>query len=210
MSQTAGLGKRAENRRQRRSEFMRLGAQAFLEKGLRDATMEDVAEKIGVSKVVLYRYFTSKDDMVDAILAQMVQRLIEVDRLPWTGYEDSIRQSVAVAWEDPAAFVLLARDARYDKAYAHHHFQAWQSIADRLTKAFLDLGVDEAHARMSGEAMTSYVINAEAYWLEHGRPEDDERFAEWAATGTRALDKAWRGAFGVDNKSAELSLELVK
>lgn len=191
-----GTGKRADKRRARKAEFMREAAKVFLRAGLRDATMDDVAAQIGVSKVVLYRYFASKEELVDAILEQMTESLLEADRKPWQGYEDSIMNSVSVAWEDPAAFLLLARDAKSDPVFGRHHRAVWEGVADRLTKAFEGFGLKADHARMSGEAMTSYVINAEVHWIEHGAPERDREFAEWASAGTHALDRQWRKQYG--------------
>jgi AcrR family transcriptional regulator len=40
----------------------------FSEKGYHDATMDDIAERIGVSKAALYQYFESKEDLYRAIL----------------------------------------------------------------------------------------------------------------------------------------------
>ena len=194
----SGMGKRAEKRRARKGEFMKAAAKVFLDMGLRDATMDDVAAGVGVSKVVLYRYFASKEDLVDSILEQMTRRLLHVDRLPWEGYEAAILRSVAVAWEDPAAYILLAREAGTDNVFRHHHETIWTSVADRLIAAFEGFGLDSEHARMSGEAMTAYVISVIIHWLQNGSPDRDEAFATWAAAGTHAMDRQWRKLYGRD------------
>src|SRR5207245_9796354 len=41
--------------------------QVLGEKGYRQATMDDVAKKLGVSKGALYLYFASKDELFEAI-----------------------------------------------------------------------------------------------------------------------------------------------
>lgn len=41
--------------------------QVFAEKGYRQATMDDVAKKLGVSKGALYLYYASKDELFEAI-----------------------------------------------------------------------------------------------------------------------------------------------
>jgi AcrR family transcriptional regulator len=192
MTKTAGLGKRAEHRLARRAEFIAEAAKVFLEFGLRDATMDDVAAKLGVSKVVVYRYFSSKEDLVDSILVNMTNKLLEQDRLPFAGYNASLKRAIQIAREDPAAFLLLARDAKSDPIFTCHHKAVWQGVTDRLVGTYLDFGMNEFYARMSGEALMSYSLNVQVYWIEHGCAERDEEFEIWAAAGLKALDQQWR------------------
>lgn len=192
VTKVAGLGKRAEHRLARRAEFIAEAAKVFLEFGLRDATMDDVAAKLGVSKVVVYRYFSSKEDLVDSILVNMTGKLLEQDRLPFAGYKTSLNRSIKVAREDPAAFLLLARDAKSDPIFSCHHQAVWQGVTDRLVRTYADFGMDEFYARMSGEALMSYSLNVQVYWIEHGCVERDEEFEAWAAAGLKALDQQWR------------------
>lgn len=200
MTKVSGLGKRAEHRRARKAEFIAEAAKVFLELGLRDATMDDVAAQLGVSKVVVYRYFTSKEDLVDSILGNMTAKLLEQDRLPFAGYETALRRTTRVAREDPAAFLLLARDAKIDPVFSYHHKAVWQSVTQRLVQAYLDFGMNEHYARMSGEAMMAHILNVQVYWIEHGTAEGDEEFEAWAAAGVKALDRQWRADYTVPVK----------
>lgn len=195
MAKRSGLNKRAEHRRARKAEFIKEAAKVFLELGLRDATMDDVAAHLGVSKVVVYRYFTSKEDLVDSILENMTMKLLEQDRLPFAGYETALRRTTRVAREDPAAFLLLARDAKFDPVFSCHHRAVWEGVTERLVQAFRDWGLDDHYARMSGEAMMAYVLNVQVHWIEHGSAERDEEFEAWAAQGAHALDRQWRKSY---------------
>ena len=53
---------RAE-RRDARQELLRAAADVFAERGFRDASIDEVAERAGYSKGAVYWHFESKDDL---------------------------------------------------------------------------------------------------------------------------------------------------
>ena len=56
-----------EYKEEARGRILEAAKKVFDEKGYRQATMDDVAKKIGVSKGALYLYFASKEDIFGAI-----------------------------------------------------------------------------------------------------------------------------------------------
>jgi AcrR family transcriptional regulator len=52
-------------------------ASAFAEQGFHRATMDSVAERAGVAKPTIYRYFESKQELFEATVAAECERLIE-------------------------------------------------------------------------------------------------------------------------------------
>jgi AcrR family transcriptional regulator len=56
-----------EYKEEARSRIVNAANQVFGEKGYRQATMDDVAKKLGVSKGALYLYFASKEELFEAI-----------------------------------------------------------------------------------------------------------------------------------------------
>lgn len=56
-----------EYKEEARTRILEGANRVFAEKGYRNATMEDVAKKIGVSKGALYLYFPSKEELFEAI-----------------------------------------------------------------------------------------------------------------------------------------------
>src|SRR5918911_2622448 len=66
-------GRRArwtEHRRARREELVIAAVEAVRMAGPAFA-VEDVARSAGVSKTVIYRYFSDKDELIDAVLARI-------------------------------------------------------------------------------------------------------------------------------------------
>ena len=56
-----------EYKEEARTRILTAANQVFGEKGYRQATMDDVAKKLGVSKGALYLYFASKEELFEAI-----------------------------------------------------------------------------------------------------------------------------------------------
>lgn len=53
----------------------------FASKGIKDTTMEDIAQAIGKGKSTLYYYFTSKETLFEAVLQQEIKKLIRELRI---------------------------------------------------------------------------------------------------------------------------------
>jgi AcrR family transcriptional regulator len=121
--QTAGMtdGRRSrwtEHRRARREELVVAGLDAVRLAGP-EFSVDDVARAAGVSKTVIYRYFSDKDELVDAVLEQvatavLLPRLLGELAIERAGDLQRLRSVVA-------AFVQFVEDepALYRFAYAH-------------------------------------------------------------------------------------------
>ncbi len=57
-------------------------SQVFSEKGYYETRMEDIAERLGVSKRTLYLYFKSKEDLFKAMCAEAPQAIREMLQAP--------------------------------------------------------------------------------------------------------------------------------
>ena len=56
----------------------------FLQYGIRSVSMDDIVSQLGISKKTVYRYFTDKDELVDAVLDDEIKK----------GQQDCIQCSV--------------------------------------------------------------------------------------------------------------------
>lgn len=66
---------------ERRSQLLDVGARLFAAKPYDEVLMEDVAERAGISRALLYRYFPNKRDLFAAIYQQAADRLLEQTEL---------------------------------------------------------------------------------------------------------------------------------
>src|SRR3954447_6219529 len=108
----------------RRESILRAAASAFADKGFADTSMDDVAAAAGISRLIVYRHFESKESLYVAVLERVSSRLAQV-LAEHLGFEDGTgRAAVAavmeVGREDPAAFTLLWRHAARESRFAEH------------------------------------------------------------------------------------------
>lgn len=77
---------------ERRARLLAVGAQLFAQHPYEDVLMEDVAERAGVSRALLYRHFAGKRDLFAAVFEQASDRLLE--RVPLDRPGDLLGQLV--------------------------------------------------------------------------------------------------------------------
>ena len=61
-----------------RSAILMAAKELFASRGYRGVTMDDIAHRRGMSKRTLYKYFASKEEIADNVVAQMVAELSPV------------------------------------------------------------------------------------------------------------------------------------
>ena len=104
-----------EGYRSKQREVVRVAAEVFQEKGFNSATLRDVADGLGMDRATLYLYIDSKDELLRAIVEQLVLDLAdEVRRIaagPRTAAEKLGQVIHAImdtyASNRPFAFVFL-------------------------------------------------------------------------------------------------------
>jgi AcrR family transcriptional regulator len=114
-------GRRArwtEHRRARREEFVGAAVEAVRRAGP-DFAVDEVARQARVSKTVIYRYFSDKDELIDAVLERISSTILLprlLGELAVDRSDDRERLRAVIA-----AFVALIEEepALYRFAYAH-------------------------------------------------------------------------------------------
>lgn len=111
----------AEIRDSRREEILRAALRVFAERGLKSATVSDIAREAGISHGLLYHYFASKHALIDALFDQKIDRLraisaeaVATDGSVATRLERALELMIVEAESDPdlALFVTQAMTSR--------------------------------------------------------------------------------------------------
>jgi AcrR family transcriptional regulator len=182
-------------RHERREGILRAAATAFARTGFADTSMEDVAAEAGITKLIVYRHFGTKEELYRAVLEQVSQRQAQVfldGLLEGTTASLGLRTFLTVAREQPDGFVLLWRHA-----YREPQFAAY-------AREFRDKAVEVARAPLASvltarpelaawapQAFIDQMVSMVLAWLEHGRPEDDDELLTTGTAGLRAMVAAW-------------------
>ncbi len=126
MSLTALAPAPASTRRRRKEarpdELIDAALELFVERGFAATRAEDVAHRAGVSKGTLYLYFSSKEDLLRAVIRERVSTQIEATAKRFEGYDGSsveLLLKVASKWwldvlESPASgvFKIIVTEVR--------------------------------------------------------------------------------------------------
>lgn len=185
------------DRTARRESILRAAAVAFADKGFAATSMDDVAAAAGITKLIVYRHFDSKEALYDAALERVSERLKEEILAGVTeGRTTSVgaRALLTVAREDPAGFNLLWRHAVREAQFAGHA-ETVRQRGVRLADALLTgMGVSDTRVRRwAASTIVSYLVAAVLHWMEEGTPARDAEFAAMIGRSLPALVDAWTG-----------------
>jgi AcrR family transcriptional regulator len=185
--------KRLLPRRERRAAIIRGAASAFARSGYAGTSMEDVAAASGITKLIVYRNFESKEVLYRAVLEAVSRRLIDVyrDDVRAGRRPAGVRSLLTVAREEPSGFVLLwVHATREDQfaAYAADH----RSLAVEATRRLLAERLrDVEMLHWASEALVDWHVQAVLGWLRAGSPERDEAFLELSQQTISAMIATW-------------------
>src|SRR3712207_7329609 len=73
----------------RRAQLLQAAQEVLVENGFHAAAMDEIADRAGVSKPVLYQHFPGKRELYLALLEQQVTALTDRDRKSMEGTDDN-------------------------------------------------------------------------------------------------------------------------
>ncbi|MER7926039.1 helix-turn-helix domain-containing protein [Streptomyces sp. NPDC096057] len=184
---------RADSVRNRRL-LLRAATEAFAECGV-DVPMSEIAQRAGVAKGTVFRHFPTKDDLLAAIMMQLLDRLLgTADRLlraadAGRALRDFMAHGIGLLAADRAFCEVIGRPSL-------QHAEVRDAI-DRLCDSVEDL---TARARAQGAVRADITgtdivlllggIHQTAQPLQDREPRAWQRFLEIAFDGLRARDSA--------------------
>ncbi len=183
-------------RNERRGQLLLAASEIFVDRGYHAAGMDEIAERAGVSKPVLYQHFTSKLELYLAVLARHVDNLVYGVRQALRTTTDN-RQRLGAAVQ--AFFDFIEHDGQgYRLIFENDNFSEPQVAAqvrvatEACIDAVFDLisadsGLDPHRARMIAVGLVGISVDCARYWLDTDRPITKEDAVE----GT--VQFAWGG-----------------
>jgi AcrR family transcriptional regulator len=175
--------------------------EVFSEKGLQVATMQDVADRMGVAKILIYRLYPSRQSLIDALFGELLTRIAADAGRPWGGYGSSIARLVEMSRANPKLALLLLRDARGAPEAA-----VWRAALEALLTKLIEPFVaptpeasDAARAtcRHAARTFMPFVIEAWAAGVEETDGMDDAARTRWFGEIVRAWREATYAAAGL-------------
>jgi AcrR family transcriptional regulator len=162
----------------RRKQLLAAAQEVFVAQGYHAAAMDDIAERAGVSKPVLYQHFPGKlelylallDTHCDAMLARMREAMS-------SSTENKVRVSAAtqayfdfVDHESEAFRLVFESDLRNDPAVRARFERVERGCVEAITETImLDTGLGRQQAELLASGLCGAAEIAARAWLAGGR-----------------------------------------
>lgn len=183
----------------RRKQLLGAAREVFVAQGYHAAAMDDIAERAGVSKPVLYQHFPSKRDLYVALVQQHSDELLTSVHSALKSTNNN-KQRVAATIEAYFSFIdskseafrlVFESDLRSDPEVRDLVDTVSAGCAAAITSVIReDTGLPDGQAELLGVALAGMAHITARYWLESGRgvPRD--------LAGALVAQLAWRGVRG--------------
>ncbi|MGH3415489.1 MAG: TetR/AcrR family transcriptional regulator [Actinocrinis sp.] len=180
----------------RRTQLLGAAQEVFVAQGYHAAAMDDIADRAGVSKPVLYQHFPGKLDLYLALLDVHCEALVDRVRAALASTTDN---KLRVAATMNAYFEFVEHESGAFRLVFESDLTNEQAVRDRVNKAELDCArlVSAVIAEDTGLAPDESMVLAVAltgmsqvtarYWLSAGMPMPREEAARLIS------QLAWRG-----------------
>ncbi len=183
----------------RRAQLLESALEVFVAQGYHAAAMDDIAERAGVSKPVLYQHFPGKLDLYLALLDQSCDTIVDATRDALAATEDN-KQRVAATMHVFYDYVASAQGAfrlvfesdltneppvrdRVDRVTR----ECAEAIADVIHE---DTGLPGEQSRLLAVSLVGMAQVSARFWLDADHEIDQDAAASLVA------GLAWRGIRG--------------
>jgi AcrR family transcriptional regulator len=161
----------------RREEIVDAATKVFSEYGLRDGTLRDIAERVGMTHAGMRHHFPTKAALLAAVLRRRDDISLEIGAAAQPKGVEVLREWVAATRrhvEQPTMIdleVTLAAEAIMPEHPAHDYFaEAYVRADDLLRRAFRDIEADGALApgitvSQAAHAALAATIGLQQLWV---------------------------------------------
>ncbi|WP_283135916.1 TetR/AcrR family transcriptional regulator [Rhizohabitans arisaemae] len=158
-------------RAQRREQIIAAAIPMFARSGHAGTSLDDVAVAAGISRMIIYRHFESKDDLYRAAIRHAARHLDAAVGGELT--EGSVRAMVSWASADPDAFRLLFHQAAREPQFRQDVDELRGEMAEEVHRNLAGVIDDPLWARWAAQLSLTVTIEAIMAWLDIGRPAPD-------------------------------------
>ena len=183
----------------RRAQLLEAALEIFVSQGYHAAAMDDIADRAGVSKPVLYQHFPGKLELYLALLDQSCDTIIAAVESALAATNDN-KLRVAATMEEFYAYVadtggafrlVFESDLRSQDAVRERIDRVTNSCADAIAQVIHDdTGLPQEESRLLAASLVGMAQVSARFWLDGDGALPRRRAAALIA------DLAWRGIRG--------------
>ncbi len=186
-------------RNARRAQLLESALEVFVAQGFHAAAMDDIAERAGVSKPVLYQHFPGKLDLYLALLDQSCDTIIDSCRAALAATDDNKQRVEAtmhvfydyVASAQGAFRLVFESDLTNEPAVRDRVDRVTRECAEAIALVIHeDTGLSDRQSQLLAVSLVGMAQVSARFWLDA----DDE--IERRAAADLVAGLAWRGIRG--------------
>ena len=161
-------------RQARRRQLLGAAQEVFVAQGYHAAAMDEIAERAGVSKPVLYQHFPGKLELYLALLDESVEALTDTVRAALASTTDN-KQRVSATFTAFFDFVgstgqafrlVFESDLRNERAVRERLDSTMRVCAEMISEIIReDAGVGDDEAHLLGIGLVGMAHVSATYWL---------------------------------------------
>jgi AcrR family transcriptional regulator len=195
--------------KERREQLLDVGRALFAEKGFDATSTEEIANRAGVSKPIVYEHFGGKEGLYAVVIDREMQRLLDLftDSLT-AGTPRELLEQAALALltyieDESDGFRILVRDspvASSSGTFSSLLNDIASQVEYILAKEFKSRGFETKLAGLYSQALVGMVALTGQWWLEARRPKRDE-------VAAHLVNLAWYGLSDLKSKPTLVTRE---
>jgi AcrR family transcriptional regulator len=157
----------------RRAELLRAGERVFTESSYEDVSIEQIADAAGVSKNLLYHYFTGKRELYLETIRAATQEMLartepDMSLEPIARLRASIDQHLAHVEEHALGYTKLLRGAGGDAEVMAIVAAAHERVVERTIGSLpLDGGTPPAGLELALYGWVAFIDEVSIQWIEN-------------------------------------------
>ena len=188
--------------KERREQLLDIGRTLFAAKGFDGTSVEEIAEKAGVSKPVVYEHFGGKEGLYAVVVDREVHRLLDRVTAALVGDHprELLEQAAAALLDyvesDTDGFRILVRDspvASSSGTFASILSDVATQVEHVLAGEFKSRNYDPKLAGLYSQALVGMVALTGQWWLDARKPKKDE-------VAAHLVNLAWNGLSHLEPK----------
>jgi AcrR family transcriptional regulator len=186
-------------RNARRAQLLESALGVFVAQGYHAAAMDDIADRAGVSKPVLYQHFPGKLELYLALLDQSCDTIIDATREALESTDDNKLRVAAtmqvfydyVANAQGAFRLVFESDLTNEPAVRERVDRVTQECAEQIAEVIHeDTGLPDEQSRLLAVSLVGMAQVSARFWL------DDRRGIGQEDAANLVSSLAWRGIRG--------------
>ncbi len=183
----------------RRAQLLDAALDVFVAQGYHAAAMDDIAERAGVSKPVLYQHFPGKLELYLALLDASCEAVVEAVRVALASTDDN-KERVAATMQafytyvanDKAAFRLVFESDLTSEPAVRERIERMTTESATAIAAVIrdDTGLPAAQSELLAVSLVGMAQVSARYLISSDHPVDESEAVALVST------LAWRGISG--------------